>query len=76
MDNLKDYYENIIDGNFSEYTYNDYLEDLGYQGQLYACYDEFLETEYFDVDYVRTLLDNDRLINLYHEDLDRLGKED
>lgn len=72
MDNLKDYYECVIDGDFEGYTYNDYLVDFGYQGQIYACYHEFLDTEYFDVDYMRTLLDNNELINLYLEDLETL----
>lgn len=72
MDNLVDYYKCVSDGNFEKYTYNDYLEDFGYQGQIYVCYDEFLDTEYCDVDYMRTLLDDDELINLYHEDLEML----
>ena len=68
MDSIKDYYEGLID-NDSEYTYEDYIEEFGYDGELYVCYEEFCDVEYYDVDYMRTLLDNDKLINIYHEDI-------
>ena len=69
MDSIKDYYERLID-NDSEYTYEDYIEEFGYDGELYVCYEEFCDVEYYDVDYMRTLLDNDKLINIYHEDIE------
>lgn len=69
MDSIKDYYEGLID-NDSEYTYEDYIEEFGYDGELYVCFEEFCDAEYYDVDYMRTLLDNDRLINIYHEDIE------
>ena len=70
MDSIKDYYEGLID-NDSEYTYEDYIEEFGYGGELYVCFEEFCDAEYYDVDYMRTLLDNDKLINIYHEDIER-----
>ena len=69
MDSIKDYYEGLID-NDSEYTYEDYIEEFGYGGELYVCFEEFCDAEYYNVDYMRTLLDNDRLINIYHEDIE------
>ena len=69
MDSIKDYYEGLID-NDSEYTYEDYIEEFGYDGELYVCFEEFCDAEYYNVDYMRTLLDNDRLINIYHEDIE------
>lgn len=69
MDSIKDYYEGLID-NDSEYTYEDYIEEFGYDGELYVCYEEFCDAEYYDVDYMRTLLDNDELINIYHKDIE------
>ena len=69
MDSIKDYYEGLID-NDSEYTYEDYIEEFGYGGELYVCFEEFCDAEYYDVDYMRTLLDNDKLINIYHEDIE------
>ena len=68
MDSIKDYYEGLID-NDSEYTYEDYIEEFGYGGELYVCYEEFCGAEYYEVDYMRALLDNDRLINMYQEDI-------
>ena len=69
MDSIKDYYEGLID-NDNEYTYEDYIEEFGYNGELYVCFEEFCDAEYYNVDYMRTLLDNDRLINIYHEDIE------
>ena len=69
MDSIKDYYEGLIN-NDSEYTYENYIEEFGYDGELYVCFEEFCDAEYYNVDYMRTLLDNDRLINIYHEDIE------
>ena len=69
MDSIKDYYEGLID-NDSEYTYEDYIEEFGYGEELYVCYEEFCDAEYYNVDYMRTLLDNDELINMYHKDIE------
>ena len=69
MDSIKDYYQGLID-NDSEYTYENYIEEFGYNGELYVCFEEFCDAEYYNVDYMRTLLDNDRLINIYHEDIE------
>ena len=68
MDSIKDYYEGLIN-NDSEYTYENYIEEFGYNGELYVCFEEFCDAEYYDADYMCTLLDNDKLINIYHEDI-------
>ncbi len=72
MDSIKDYYEGLADMDDmddAEYTYNDYLEEFGYDGELYVCYEEFLENEYRDGDYMCSLLDNEKLIAMYHKDI-------
>lgn len=66
MDSIKDYYEDLVDDD-TEYTYNDYLEEFGYDGELYVCYEEFLEAEYLDEDYICSLLDNEKLIAMYRK---------
>lgn len=69
MDSLKNYFENaryFPDGN---YSYYDYLEEHGYDGELYACYDEFCETEYLNKEYIKTLLDNEELLAVYYADI-------
>ncbi len=78
MDNLRGYYNYVIEfGNdytyydFSDtkdYTYNDYLLEFGYNGELYSCYEEFCECEYLDFSYMVWLLDNEQLIEVYIDD--------
>ena len=68
MDSIKDYYEGLVDSD-TEYTYNDYLEEFGYDGELYVCYEEFLDAEYLDEDYICSLLDNENLIDMYRKDI-------
>lgn len=67
MDSLKDYYENLVDEN---YTYEDYIEEFGYDGELYACYEEFLEVEYLERGYIHSLLDNVDLEKEYELDVE------
>lgn len=67
MDYIKDYYLGLSDDD-SEYTYEDYLFEFGYNGELYACYNEFLENEYLDKEYICSLLDNENFKELYIPD--------
>ena len=69
IDNIKDYYEGLVD-NDTDYTYEDYVSEFGYGGYLYACYDEFCESEYLDKDYICGLLNDDKLIQMYLEDIE------
>ena len=71
MDNIKNYYEYLIDCGDTDYTYEDYVSEFGYGGYLYACYDEFCESEYLDKDYICGLLDNGKLIQMYLEDIEK-----
>lgn len=71
---IKDYYaflmeEDDEDINVFTYTYNDYLEEFGYDGELYVCYEEFCETEYLEEDYIRVLLNDEQLLAMYYEDI-------
>ena len=70
IDNIKDYYEGLVD-NDTDYTYEDYVSEFGYGGYLYACYDEFCESEYLDKDYICGLLNDDKLIQMYLEDIEK-----
>lgn len=49
-------------------SFESYLDDVGYGGELYACYDEFIDTEYLDEEYMRSLLEIPTLINAYQSD--------
>lgn len=66
-DAIKDYYEGLIDSD-DAYTYEDYLNEFGYNGELYVCYEEFLEYEYLNYVYMHTLLGNLNLIKIYNKD--------
>ena len=73
MDTLKDYYQETTEEDREVYTFEDYIFEFGYQGQLYACYEEFLEEEYLDESYIKTFfLYNDDLLKEYQEDLKTL----
>lgn len=76
MDSIKNYYEDVADMavpyftvSGDEYTYNDYLEEFGYDGELYICYEEFMENEYLEEDYICGLLNNEKLIAMYYKDI-------
>ena len=60
MDSIKDYYEGLVDSD-SDYTYGDYIEEFGYNGEVYSSFSEFCDTEYLDEEYMRELLDNENL---------------
>ena len=46
MDSLKDYFEGTVSS--SEYSFDEYIEEFGYDGEIYACYEEFRDNEYLD----------------------------
>lgn len=69
---LLDYYKNFADNDFG-YTFEDYLDEFGYDGEIYVCYDEFLDNEYLDDEYMHTLLKGQtKLIKLYDKDVEDL----
>lgn len=70
-DAWKDYFENTEAEDFAEYSFDDYLWDCGYAGgALYVCYEEFLNAEYLDEDYIKELLENEELYEMYLKDLE------
>lgn len=69
MDALRNYYQENVDDAY--YSFEGYLDDQGYDGELYVCFDEFLGVEYQNREYIRELLDNEELYALYKQDLDR-----
>jgi hypothetical protein len=76
MDSIKNYYADVANmvvpyftASGDEYTYNDYLEEFGYDGELYVCYEEFCDIEYHDKEYMCSLLSDAGLISLYYADI-------
>lgn len=62
---LKNYYQEIEPEDRDTYTYDEYVWEYGYAGQLYVDFDEFLCNEYQDDEYMKTLLVNGNLIAEY-----------
>ena len=64
----KDYYEGLVDE--AKYSFDDYIYEFGYNGELYVCYEEFVNAEYLDEYYMKELFNNDKLFKTYKRDLD------
>lgn len=69
MDAVKDYFEGLVSSVNFEYTYEDYIEEFGYNGELYVSFEEFIKTEYLDDDYICGLLGSAKLIGMYYKDI-------
>ena len=73
MDTLKDYYQETTKEDREVYTFEDYIFEFGYQGQLYVGFNEFLRAEYLDEFYMKSIFyKNDKLFKEYQEDLKTL----
>lgn len=70
MDTLKNYYQEVSEEDKKGYSFEDYLFDTGYFGDLYVCEEEFFNVEYLIEDYIKELLDNDELFAEYQKDLE------
>ena len=68
LDSIVDYYLET-DGQYSNSTYDEYIYEVGFSGKIYACYDEFLDNEYQDKDYIIGLLKDTKLIYFYINDI-------
>lgn len=70
---LKDYISGVTNGEFEEYPYEDYLKEFGYNGELYVCYEEFLDNEFLNFEYMEGLLSmedkilSEELMEMYNE---------
>ena len=59
LQSLQEYYDEFLDGEYPYGSYEEYLEERGFGGNIYACFPEFLDAEYQDEGYMRHLLGND-----------------
>ena len=71
METVKTYFKDLAN-NEVDCTYNEYIEEFGYNGELYVCYDEFCDNEYLDDEYMCCLLKKKKLINLYLKDIEEV----
>ena len=73
MEVLKEYYQETTEEDREVYTFEDYVLEYGYSGQLYVGFNEFLRAEYLDEFYIKSIFyKNDKLIKEYQEDLKTL----
>ena len=68
IETIQDYFVGLVDA-YDEYTYEDYLNEFGYNGELYVCFEEFCEAEYLEEDYITSLLGYDDLLIMYKNDI-------
>ena len=69
MDNIMDYYEYRKSDSYVD-TYEGYLNEAGFGFEIYASFDEFLENEYRQGEYIAELLaDNEDLLKEYRDDV-------
>lgn len=64
---IKEYYRTKI-RNEIDISFEEYVEECCYNGSIYACFEEFCDWEYLDEDYIRNLLDDEKLFELYRAD--------
>lgn len=74
LQSIREYYayiqECMADGDPTPDSYENYLDENGYHGSLYVCYDEFCDAEYLDAGYITHLLNNEpMLVKAYHADI-------
>lgn len=66
---LRDYYLNVDTETRYSYTFEEWVNDQGYDGELYACFGEFLQAEYLENEYMKTLLADTTLYEEYLKDI-------
>lgn len=69
-DTIKNYYTECVriidyDKPRISYTmsYEDFVSETGYDGAIYVCFDEFIESEFKDLDYMKDLIGDMKLVD-------------
>lgn len=65
----KEYRKFMLDDNYE--TFDDYIEENGFRGEIYASFEEFVECEYNDEHYMEYLLGEDCFIAYKSYDYER-----
>lgn len=69
LDALRVYYLNVDGENRDYYTFEEWINDKGYEGELYVCFSEFLQNEYLEDEYMKELLADPTLYEEYLNDI-------
>ena len=76
LDDIRNWGETEIENNNVLTTsYAECHEEFGYSGELYVCFEEFLDNEYLDAEYMIELLSLPVLIDTYTEDVKQIMNE-
>ena len=58
-DIVADYYHDMcLEEPEDRCSLKDYIQEGGYNGEMYACYKEFLQNEYLDIEYMEPILED------------------
>ena len=71
LDEIKKYWRGLANSEHRHYSFDKYIQEFGYDYELYVSYDEFLNTEYLDKEYIKGLLKDDDLIDMYIKDVEK-----
>ena len=74
LEAIRKYYKDLqecISEGYQEISLEEWIEENGFDGEIYACYDEFCENEYVDMEYMHSLLKNENMITNYDNDVER-----
>lgn len=70
------YRQDCIEEDFEIDSFEEWIWEIGYVDGIYVCYDEFLDNEYLEKDYIKELLNDDNLYKMYLKDLENLDNEE
>lgn len=74
-DIVKDYFDECQslrdEGIMPDQTLDEYIEERGFSGQIYVCFDEFMQSEYKDREYIQSLLSESQF-KQYLDDIDTI----
>ena len=68
INEAKCWFDSWIDCLEEAQTFSEWVEENGFGGELYVCFDEFCECELNDKDYIRNLIgDNDEMMEIIEQ---------
>lgn len=66
---VQEYLDSVAPEDRGDYTLADYIYEQGYNGELYVCYEEFLDVEYKDINFMREILRDEDVWQAYLDDI-------
>jgi len=71
-----DYLQDCAKYGIQSESYDNWFEEVGFHGFIYACPDEFFNAEYQDAGYMERLLGNKELFALYKNEMEETDEEE